>query len=44
MTHLIAKQKLTRANSGLMLALICGGAVLFALAAAAYDIARLFAH
>ena len=44
MTHPVAKRFLARANSALLLGLVCGGLALCAFGAAAWDIGRLFAE
>ena len=43
MAHLIAKDRLARANTALLLTIVWGGLAACALGAAAYDISRWFA-
>jgi hypothetical protein len=42
MPHPVAKQILERANSALLLGLVCGGLAVCAFGAAAVDVSRLF--
>jgi hypothetical protein len=44
MTHPVAKEFLARANSALILALICGGLAVCAFGGIAFDLSRWFAH
>jgi hypothetical protein len=44
MAHLVEKQFLERANSVLLLSLICGGLAVCAFGAIAFDLSRWFAH
>jgi hypothetical protein len=44
MAHPIEKQFLQRANSALLLGLVCGGLGVCALAAVAFDLSRWFAE
>jgi len=42
--HLMEKQFLARANTALLLGLVCGGLALCAFGAVAFDLSRLFAE
>jgi hypothetical protein len=42
MTQVIEKQLLARANSAVLLGLVCGGLALCAFGAVAFDLSRLF--
>jgi hypothetical protein len=44
LAHPVAKQFLARANSALLLGLVCGGLAACAFGAVVYDLSRLFAH
>jgi hypothetical protein len=44
MAHLVEKQFLERANSALMLGLVCGGLAICAFGAVAFDLTRWFAE
>jgi hypothetical protein len=44
MAHPVAKERFARANSVLMLALICGGLAVCAVGGIAFDLSRWFAH
>jgi hypothetical protein len=44
MAHPVAKKYFARANSALMLGLICGGLAVCAVGAVAFDLSRWFAH
>jgi hypothetical protein len=44
MAHLVKKQLLARANSALMLGLVCGGLAICAFGAVAIDLSRWFAE
>jgi hypothetical protein len=44
MAHPVAKRLLARANSALLLGLICGGLALCVFGAIAFDLSRWFAH
>jgi hypothetical protein len=43
MAHLIEKQTLQRANTALLIGLVCGGLIVSALGAVVYDIGRMLA-
>ena len=43
MAHLVGKQILKRANSALLLGLVCGGLAICAFGAVAFDLSRWFA-
>jgi hypothetical protein len=42
MTHFVEKRTLARANSALLLSLVCGGLAVCALGAVAFDVSRWF--
>jgi hypothetical protein len=44
MAHLVEKRFLARANSALLLGLVCGGLAVCALGAVAFDLSRWFAE
>ena len=44
MAHLMEKQFLARANTALLLGLVCGGLAICAFGAVAFDLSRLFAE
>jgi hypothetical protein len=44
MAHLVEKDFLARANSALLLGLVCGGLAICAFGAIAYDVSRWFVH
>jgi hypothetical protein len=44
MAHPVAKEFLARANSALILGLICGGLAVCAFGGIAFDLSRWFAH
>ena len=44
MAHRVERQFLARANSALLLALVCGGLAICAFGAVAFDLTRLFAE
>ena len=44
MPHLVEKQFLARANSVLLLGLVCGGLAICAFGAIVFDVSRWFAH
>ena len=44
MAHPVEKQFLARANTALLLGLVCGGLALCAFGAVAFDLSRLFAE
>jgi hypothetical protein len=44
MAHLVEKQFLARANSALLLGLVCGGLAICAFGAIAFDLGRWFAE